>query len=82
MCERCDNKVVSKRWMMWIGIISTLLIFVITQVYVFGNVVGEFREHQKDAPTYRGISEKYVDKDEFNLMKEMILFLYKKEGGK
>jgi hypothetical protein len=81
MCERCDNKAVGKRWMIWSGVILTLAIFVMTQIYVFGNIVGQFETHKENAPTYRGISEKYVDKDEFDIIKDMILFLYKKEGG-
>lgn len=82
MCERCDNKTVAKRWTLWAGITVTLLIFVLSQVFMYGKVVGIVEQHIEKDPTYRELSEEFVSKDEFNTMKEMILFLYEKEGGK
>ena len=81
MCERCDSKMVAKRWVTWVSVIVVLTIFVLTQVFMYGEVVGAFNQHIKDDPTYRELKDEFVDKDEFNTMKEMILYLYKKEGG-
>lgn len=81
MCERCNNKVVAKKWITWAGVIATLTLFVLSQVFMYGKVVGVVEEHIKTAPTYKGINEQYVDKDEFEIMKDMIFYLYKKEGG-
>ena len=85
MCNRCDNKAVAKRWVIWLGVAITLGMFLSSQIFVYGKVVGVFEEHIKIAPTYREITKElknYVTKGEFNIIKEMIKFLYEKEGGK
>ncbi len=82
MCERCDKKVVAKRWTIWAGIIVTLFIFVLSQVFMYGEVVGAFKQHIDNDPTYRELADEFVSKDEFNTIKEMVKFLYEKEGGK
>jgi len=71
-----------KRWAVWAGIIVTVVIFVSSQIFVYGKVVGVFEEHIKNAPTNEGISKRYIDNDEFSTIKQMILYLYQKEGGK
>lgn len=81
MCNRCDNKMVAKKWAMWSGIVLTFLLFLFTQIFMYGKAMGVIETHIENAPTYRGISEEYVDKDEFDTIKDMILYLYKKEGG-
>lgn len=82
MCERCDNKMVTKKWVTWSGVIVVLVIFILSQVYVFGSVVGMMKEHIDNDPTYRELTERFVERSEFDTIKEMILYLYKKEGGK
>lgn len=82
MCERCDNKAVAKRWAIWAGVAVTLLIFTLSQVFMYGKVVGVIEAHIKTDPTYQELSEKFVEQGEFDTIKEMILYLYKKEGGK
>ena len=82
MCERCDTKVVAKKWTMWFGIIVTLLLFVLSQVFMYGKVVGVLEAHIDNDPTYRELTEKFVEQGEFDTIKEMIFYLYKKEGGK
>ena len=43
--------------------------------------MGVIETHIENAPTHKGIAEEYVDKDEFDTIKDMIIYLYKKEGG-
>lgn len=68
--------------MVWSGIVLTLAIFISSQIFMYGKVVGIIGEHIKNDPTYRELTEQFVSKDEFKTVKEMIMYLYKKEGGK
>ena len=81
MCERCDNKAVARKWTVWAGVIVTLFIFVLSQVFVYGKVIGIVETHIEIDPTYRELTKEFVTKDEFNTIKEMVKFLYEKEGG-
>jgi len=69
MCNRCDNKVVGKRWVVWITIAVTVLMFASSQIYMYGKAIGILEEHIKTAPTNKAISQEYVDKDEFSIIK-------------
>jgi hypothetical protein len=82
MCGRCDNKAVAKRWTVWAGIILTLGIFISSQIFMYGKVIGVIETHVENDPTHKELTEEFVSKDEFQTVKEMIMFLYKKEGGK
>ena len=82
MCERCDNKVVAKRWAMWAGIVLTFLLFLFTQVFMYGKAMATIENHIESDPTHRELTDEFVGKDEFETMKEMIFYLYKKEGGR
>ena len=82
MCERCDNKTVAKRWAVWVGVALTLAIFITSQVFMYGKVVGIVEQHIENDPTHRELIEEFVTKDEFNTIKDMVKYLYEKEGGK
>ncbi len=85
MCERCDSKVVAKKWVTWASIIVVLTIFILSQVFMYGKVIGVVQSHldsKEVHPTHKQISDEFVDKDEFDTIKDMVKFLYEKEGGK
>lgn len=57
MCNNCDNKIVAKPWKLWVGIGITILIFIVSQAFMYGQFTGEMKSHIK-------VSEQYVSKDE------------------
>ena len=82
MCSRCDNKAVAKKWVAWISIVMVVLMFILTNVFMYGKVIGVIESHIKTDPTYQQLTEDFVTKDEFKTIKDMILYLYKQEGGR
>ena len=82
MCERCDNKAVARRWAVWVGVILTFSIFILSQVFMYGKVIGVIEQHIENDPTHRELTEEFVTKDEFNTIKDMVKYLYEREGGK
>ena len=81
MCSRCDNKAVSSKWKWWVGVTLSLAIFISSQLFMYGKVFGVIETHIKNDPTFKQLTEVFVTKDEFKTIKEMILYLYQKEGG-
>ncbi len=81
MCVKCDSKVVLKPWKMWITIAVTLLIFVFSQVFLFGQFTGEIKTHLNDDPTMEELRDEFVSVDRFNTLEGMVRYLYEKEGG-
>ena len=82
MCHRCDNKAVTKKWTIWLSVSVAMLIFILSQVFMYGKVIGIVETHIANDPTYEQLSEKFVEQSEFDTVKDMILYLYKQQGGK
>ena len=82
MCSRCDNKAVTKKWVAWVSVTVVVLMFILSNVYMYGQAMGAITTHIENDPTYKELAEDFVTKSEFRTIKEMILYLYKQEGGK
>ena len=68
MCERCHNKGVFKPWKTWLGIGITILILVITQVFVYGQFTQSMTDHLKGDPSYKEMTQEFVTQKEFNML--------------
>jgi hypothetical protein len=82
VCTRCDNKAVLGGIKVWIGVGVTLLIFILSQVFMYGEVIGTINQHIKNDPSFEQLTEKFVTKDEFKSFSKMLEYIYKKNGGK
>ena len=96
MCDQCilldkrlklqEDKpaITPAKW--WGGIVVTILIFVLTQVFVYGKVVATIENHIALDPTYKQMTEEFSRKEEVNRrldsIEKMIQYLYQKQGGK
>jgi hypothetical protein len=67
MCERCDNKAVFKPWKTWLGIGVTVLVLIISQVFIYGQLTQTVQSHLKDDPTHKQMTEEFVTQREFQL---------------
>ena len=96
MCEKCDKlqeqlnheqekpRITTTTW--WVGIAVTIIIFVLTQVFIYGKVVGTVEAHIKNDLTTEQLNETFIRKDalepRLNSIEKMLEYLYKREGGK
>lgn len=85
MCDECKSVMLKTKktagyW--WAGLMVTILIFIISQVFMYGKITERINHHIENDPTHRQLTEEFVDKDEFNTIKEMVTYLYEKNGGK
>lgn len=96
MCDKCDildkrlkiqeakPSVNPTKW--WVGMLGTVLIFIITQIFVYGKVVATIENHIESDPTYKELSKEFMSKDEINprlqRLEDMLQYLYEKQGGK
>ena len=72
MCENCDNRVVFKPWKMWVTIAVTLLLFIFSQVFLFGQFTGEINAHIDSDPTYKQLTEEFVTQKELKPLQKGI----------
>ena len=86
MCEDCkelQKKLTNNSPVKWyITLAVTILIFIISQVFMYGKIIGQIENHIENDPTHRELVEEFVTKDEFNTIKDMVKYLYEKQGGK
>jgi len=89
--EQMKKRVTPKYW--WAGMVATILIFIVTTIYASGRISNQIEEHIKDDPSFKEMVETFVTRQEWqdrraevdkNMqeMKDMLLYLYQKEGGK
>jgi len=66
--------------------LGTVLIFVITQIFVYGKVVATIENHISNDPSYEKLTEKFVSKDDIekriDRIENMLQYLYERQGGK
>lgn len=94
LMEETKRRITPKAW--WGGIISaivTILIFTVTTIFATGKVASQVEEHVKSDPTFKEMVETFITRKEQDArketvdkelleMKEMLNYLYRKEGGK
>ena len=68
MCGRCDKNVVVKPWKAWVGIAITIIILVITQVFVYGQFTQSMTDHLDEDPTHKEMTEEFVTQREFQML--------------
>lgn len=89
--EQMKKRVTPKYW--WAGLVGTIIIFIITTIYASGKISNQIEEHIKVDPTFKEMIQEFVTRQEWNNrkeevnsdlkeMKEMLQYLYRKEGGK
>jgi hypothetical protein len=65
MCDRCDNKAVVKPWKAWLAVPVTVVILVLTQVFLYGQFTQSVSDHITDDPTHKEMVEEFVTQREF-----------------
>lgn len=68
MCERCDKNVIVKPWKAWVGIALTFIIFIGSQVFLYGQVTQSISDHIKNDPTHKEMVEEFVTQREFQML--------------
>ena len=68
MCERCDKKSVVKPYKVWMGIVSTIMILVITQVFIYGQFTQSMTDHLDEDLSYKEMTEEFVTQREFQML--------------
>ena len=68
MCNRCDSKAVVKPWKVSLGIAVSIVILVITQVFVYGQFTQSTNDHIAEDLTYKEMTEEFVTQREFQML--------------
>lgn len=79
MCEQCSSlEKKQKKNFGWLSasLILTVVIFIVSQVFLYGNIVERINYHIETDPTHKELTEEFVRKDELQLLKEKLDLIY------
>ena len=85
-CEHVTKKTKRTVGFWWAGLVTTIAIFIVSQIFIYGKITGEIETHITNDPTHREMTEEFVTEKELEprlkSLEDMVKFLYEKNGGK
>lgn len=74
MCQKCEGRLVIDKWKYFVGAVVTVIILVVSQIFVYGQFTANVQSHLEDKIIHQMPEnmDRYMTNDEFEPYKNQL----------